>query len=310
MLAIHALTLASGSLWLAWNFNPITLLGIALFTGAYFYALGPLRRRYGWAEGVERWRVATFVTGTVIFTLALISPLDTLGDEYLFSAHMVQHMLICVVAPPLWLLGTPGWMLSPLFRRPAVARVARWLTHPAVAFALFNGTLWLWHAPTLYDATLSNEYLHIFEHLTFVVTAVIFWWAVLSPIPEVPRISHGVAILYLFIACQPMVALGALLTFAANPLYHPYVIAPRLNGISALGDQQAGGLIMWLPTNIPYLAVLSVTFFRWVSEQDRSERRAAGEFDDETGLALETPTPAASGDGIGVTGAPEGLPRP
>ncbi|HKV85688.1 MAG TPA: cytochrome c oxidase assembly protein [Ktedonobacterales bacterium] len=308
MLIPSAISLASGPLWLAWNFNPITLLGIAVFTGAYFYALGPLRRRYGWAEGVERWQVATFVTGTVIFTLALISPLDTLGDEYLFSAHMVQHMLICVVAPPLWLLGTPGWMLSPLFRRPAVARAARWVTHPAVAFTLFNGTLWLWHAPTLYDATLSNEYLHIFEHLTFVVTAVIFWWAVLSPVPAVPKVSHGVAILYLFVACQPMVALGALLTFAANPLYHPYVVAPRLGGISALGDQQAGGLIMWLPTNIPYLAVLSVKFFRWVSEQDRSERRAAGEFDDEPGLALETPAPAA--DSLGVISAPEGLPRP
>lgn len=296
-----SLTLASDSLWLDWNFNPVTLLGIALFTGAYFYALGPLRRRYGWAETVDRGQVAAFVAGTVIFALALISPLDALGDTYLFSAHMVQHMLICVVAPPLWLIGTPSWMLAPLFRDPRVARAARLLTHPAVAFALFNGTLWLWHAPALYDATLGNEYIHIFEHLTFVVTAVIFWWAVLSPVPAVPRLGYGTSILYLFVACQPMVALGALLTFAANPLYHPYVVAPRLGGISALGDQQAGGLIMWLPTNIPYLAVLSVKFFRWIGEQDLKERRAAGEFE-EQGLALEAPTPA-SGDGVGIPGA-------
>ena len=297
----HAFTLASDSLWLDWNFNPITLLGIALFTGAYFYALGPLRRRYGWAERVNHRQVAVFVTGTVIFALALISPLDALSDRYLFSAHMVQHMLICVVAPPLWLIGTPSWMLAPLFRNPTVARAARILTHPAVAFALFNGVLWLWHAPALYDATLSNEYLHIFEHLTFVVTAVIFWWAVLSPISEVPRMGYGASILYLFVACQPMVALGALLTFAASPLYHPYVVAPRLGGISALGDQQAGGLIMWLPTNIPYLAVLSVMFFRWIGDQDLKERRAAGEFDDE-GPALHS-SGAAAGEGIGVPGA-------
>lgn len=295
------ITLASDSLWLDWNFNPVTLLGIALFTGAYFYALGPLRRRYGWAERVDRGQVATFVAGAVIFALALISPLDAISDTYLFSAHMVQHMLICVVAPPLWLLGTPSWMLAPLFRNPKVVRVARWLTHPAVAFALFNGVLWLWHAPALYDATLSNEYLHIFEHLTFVVTAVLFWWAVLSPISEVPRMSYGPSILYLFVACQPMVALGALLTFAANPLYHPYVVAPRLGGISALGDQQAGGLIMWLPTNIPYLAVLSVQFFHWIGEQDLKERRAAGELDAER-FATESEN-ATPGEGVGVQGA-------
>ena len=296
-----SVTLASDSLWLDWNFNPVTLLGIALFTCAYFYALGPLRRRYGWAETVSRGQVAAFVAGTVIFSLALISPLDAIGDRYLFSAHMAQHMLICVVTPPLWLIGTPSWMLAPLFRRPAVARVARWLTHPAVAFALFNGTLWLWHAPALYDATLSNEYLHIFEHLTFVATALIFWWVVLGPLPAIPRLGYGASILYLFVACQPMVALGALLTFAAHPLYQPYVVAPRLDGISALGDQQAGGLIMWLPTNIPYLAVLSVKFFRWIGEQDLSERRAAGEFD-ESGLALETLGPS-SGEGVGVSSA-------
>ena len=295
------ITLASNSLWLDWNFNPVTLLGIALFTGAYFYALGPLRRRYGWAERVDRGQVATFVAGAVIFALALISPLDAISDTYLFSAHMVQHMLICVVAPPLWLLGTPSWMLAPLFRNPKVVRVARWLTHPAVAFALFNGVLWLWHAPALYDATLSNEYLHIFEHLTFVVTAVIFWWAVLSPIPEVPRMGYGASILYLFVACQPMVALGALLTFAAYPLYHPYVVAPRLGGLSALGDQQAVGLIMWLPTNIPYLAVLSVQFFHWIGEQDLKERRAAGELDAER-FATESEN-ATPGEGVGVQGA-------
>lgn len=300
-----SITLASDNLWLDWNFNPLTVLGIALFTAAYFYALGPLRRRYGWAESVKSGQVALFVTGTVVFALALISPLDAIGDRYLFSAHMVQHMLICVVAPPLWLLGAPSWMLEPLFRRPGVARVTRWITHPAVAFGLFNGVLWLWHAPALYDATLSSEGLHIFEHLTFVVTAVLFWWVVLSPIPSLRRLGYGASILYLFVACQPMVALGALLTFSAHPLYQPYVVAPRLGGIGALGDQQTGGLIMWLPTNIPYLAVLSVMFFRWVGAQDLSERRAAGEFDER--LALEA-AGAAPGESVSVTGTvvPEG----
>jgi putative membrane protein len=286
MILAHIGEAAEGPLWLAWNLDPILLLGLALFTGAYFYALGPLRRRYGWSDTVDKGKVACFVAGTVIFALALISPLDALSDEYLFSAHMIQHMLIALVAPPLWLIGTPEWMLAPLVRKPGVARVARWLTYPIVAFGLFNADLWLWHLPTLYDATLENEYIHIFEHLTFTATAVLFWWVVLGPVRSIPRLSPGVGVLYLFVACQPMVALGALLTFAAQPLYQPYVEAPRIWGSTPLGDQQLGGLIMWLPSNIPYVLVMSVLFFRWVNERDRAERAAAGEFDS---LELEEP---------------------
>lgn len=290
-----------GSLWLTWNLDPVLLVGIALLVSAYCYALGPLRRRYGWADSVPRGQVALFFVGTALFALALISPLDTLGDEYLFSAHMVQHMLIAVVVPPLWLLGTPEWMLAPLLRRPRVLRVARWLTLPAVAFALFNFDLWIWHVPTLYDATLANAAIHIFEHLTFVVTGVLFWWPIVSPVRALPRIAPGVGILYLFLGCQPMVVLGALLTFAPQPLYAPYVAAPRLWGTTAIGDQQLGGLIMWLPTSIPYLLGLSVLFFKWVGIRDRIERGEAGEFDDSTApsnTSSAAPQPVAA-DALG-----------
>lgn len=295
---MHVVTLAQlgavsdtvDSLWLRWNFDPVLWLGIALLVGAYFYALGPLRRRYRWSESVDSAKVGYFLAGTVIFAAALVSPLDALGDNYLFSAHMIQHMLISVVAPPLWLLGMPEWMVAPLFRSRVVVRIARVVTHPIVAFGLFNGMLWLWHAPALYDATLTHEGLHVLEHLIFTATGVLFWWPVLSPARVLPRISPGFGILYLFLGCQPMVALGALLTFAAQPLYHPYVVAPHIWGSTPLGDQQLGGLIMWLPTNIPYLLGLSVLFFRWLSEHDRAERAAAGEFDafdgvDESGEA-------------------------
>ncbi|MFI5273286.1 MAG: cytochrome c oxidase assembly protein [Ktedonobacterales bacterium] len=274
--------LAAGDvpLVLDWNLDPVIIAGLALFVGAYFYALGPLRRRHGWAERVNPWQVTAFVTGTIVFALALMSPLDALSDTYLFSAHMVQHMLIAVVAPPLWIIGTPGWMLAPLFRRRPVVRVARALTYPVVAFTLFNGDLWLWHVPALYDATLENDTVHVIEHLTFVATAVLFWWVVLSPLAQVPRVGRGTAILYLFAACQPMVALGALLTFATTPFYAPYVTAPRIWGSTPVGDQQLGGLIMWMPTNIPYLIFLSVAFFEWVGIHDRQERAEAGEFDE------------------------------
>lgn len=296
-MTLAALADESAPLWLRWNFDPILTLGLALLIGAYFYALGPLRRRYGWAQTIDRVKVFYFVSGFVILVLALISPLDALSDDYLFSAHMVQHMLIAVIVPPLLLLGTPGWMIAPLFKRRAVARVARWIANPIVAFGLFNLIMWVWHAPVFYDATLSNDTIHIFVHLLFIVTGVIFWLPILSPVPEIPRIPLGFGVLYLFLGCQPMVALGALLTFAAQPLYQPYVTAPRIWGSTPLGDQQLGGLIMWLPTNIPYVIGLSALFFRWVGEQDRAERAAAGEFDfDEPDATIAGNVEAAAPD--------------
>jgi putative membrane protein len=272
---------ASASPWLSWNVDPTLLLGIPLLAGAYFYAIGPLRRRLNLGPPAATRQVAMFLTAILTLTLALMSPLDTLGDRYLFSAHMVQHMLLAVVCPPLLLMGMPdwlvAWLLAPVVRNPAALAVARLLTNPFVAFFLFNGALYLWHIPPLYDATLSNEGLHVFEHLIFLVTGVLFWWPVLSAVPALPRLSRPVGIMYLFLACQPMVLLGALLTFAQQPFYLPYDTAPRVWGLSPLEDQQLGGLIMWLPTNIPYLIALSVLFFQWVGERDLAERIVAGE---------------------------------
>jgi putative membrane protein len=267
--------------WFTWNLDPILWLGIIGFVVAYFYAIGPLRQRYHLGPPATSRQIAYFLLGTITLAVALVSPLDFIADRYLFTAHMIQHMLLVVVAPPLWLLGTPGWLLAPLFRREPVRRIARVITNPIVAFLLLNVTLYIWHLPPLYDAALTNEALHIVEHLMYITLGVLFWWVVLSPVEEASRVSRGVAILYLFLACQPMVLLGALLTFAPAPVYLPYVAAPRITGLNPLTDQQLGGLIMWLPTNIPYLIAISVFFFKWVAEQDRAERRAAGEEVDE-----------------------------
>ncbi len=270
--------LQTPNFWLAWTLDPTLLMSLAVLIGGYFYAIGPARRRWRLAERVSRAQIAWFVAGWVTLALALLSPLDTLGDGYLFSAHMIQHMLIAVVAPPLLVLGVPGWLAELPLRNGAVRQVMRWLANPIVAFGVFQADVWLWHAPALYDLTLENNLVHIFEHLTFLLFGILYWLPILSQTPLIPRISRPFAILYLFIGCQPMVALGALLTFSATPLYAPYVTAPRVWGLSPLADQQLGGLIMWLPTNIPYLIALSAAFFLWVGERDRAERLAAGEF--------------------------------
>ena len=256
--------------WLTqWDWEPTILIGTALILGLYLYAIGPFRERHGF-ESVSRGKALAFVLGVDIIFLALVSPLDALSDKFLFSAHMVQHLLLTMVGPMLMVIGTPEWFLRPIVRNKVLFPVARFLTYPAVAFVLFNGDFFLWHAPALYDATLINSTLHIFEHLTFIVFGILFWWPLLSPSKDLPRLSIGGQVLYLFFGGMPSVLLGAGLTFAP-PLYAPYIAAPRAWGISAATDQQLGGLIMWVPVNISYIIVMSALFLRWMQKKEAEQ---------------------------------------
>ena len=258
--------------WLTqWNWEPSIVIGTALIIGLYLYAVGPLRKKYHLAEHVKKAQVFSFLLGMSIMFLALVSPLDELGDSYLFSAHMLQHLCITIVGPPLLLIGIPGWLVDPLLRKPVIFRIAKVLTFPALAFFLYNFDFWLWHAPPLYNATLENQNIHILEHLTFIVFGVIYWWPVFSPSALLPRLSIGGQVLYLFLSGMPTVALGAGLTFLP-PLYAPYLAAPRVWGLSPAADQQLGGLIMWVPGNIVYIVIVSILFIRWMQGQEVKQR--------------------------------------
>jgi cytochrome c oxidase assembly factor CtaG len=266
--------------WLtAWNWEPSIIIGTALIVGLYLYGIGPLRRKYQLATEVKRGQVVAFLLGVFIMFLALVSPLDELGDSYLFSAHMVQHLFITLVGPPLLLIGTPAWLLQPLLRKRAVFLIARVLTFPALAFFLYNADFWLWHAPPLYNATLENQGIHILEHVTFIVFGILNWWPIFSPSEELPRLSLGGQILYIFLTGMPTVALGAGLTFFP-PLYAPYLAAPRIWGLSAAVDQQLGGLIMWIPGNIFYIVIVSILFIQWMQKQDAKQRASEASLDD------------------------------
>ncbi len=257
--------------WLTeWNWEPSILIGTALITGLYLYAIGPLRKRYYPSEQVRAGQTISFLLGILVMFLALVSPLDELGDSYLFSAHMVQHLFLTIVGPPLLLLGTPEWFVKPLLRNKVVFKIAKVLTYPAVAFVLYNADFWLWHAPPLYNATLENQNIHILEHLTFIVFGILYWWPIFSPSKDLPRLSIGGQILYLFLSGMPSVLLGAGLTFSP-PLYAPYLAAPRVWGISAATDQQLGGLIMWVPVSILYIIIMSVLFIRWMQQQEAKQ---------------------------------------
>lgn len=258
--------------WLTqWDWQPSIIVGTILIIGLYVYAVGPLRKKRQLAEEMPMHQVVAFLLGVNLIFLSLFSPLDELGDRYLFSAHMLQHLILTFVGPPLMLVGTPDWLIEPILRNRILLRLGKMLTAPFVAFTLFNADFFLWHAPLLYDATLFNQNLHILEHLTFIVFGVIYWWPVLSPVKEgLPRLSLGGQVFYLFFGGMPTVLLGAGLTFSP-PLYTPYIYAPRVWGISAATDQQLGGLLMWIPGSILMIVMMSILFIRWMLQQDRKQ---------------------------------------
>jgi putative membrane protein len=256
------------SMW-AWNFEPwlVALLGIAGFA----YALG-LRRLWGHAghaRGVAAHQAWAFATGWLSLVLALVSPLDPLGGR-LFSAHMVQHELLMVVAAPLLVIGRPlatwTWALSPaqrrvvggLFQKKAWTRLWSTLTDPLVAWGVHAVALWAWHIPAAFDAALQNEALHIAQHFSFLGSALFFWWAVLGHDPR-GRYGPGHSALYLFTTMMHTAALGALLSLAPTPWYAPYIAPTTALGFDPVEDQQLGGLIMWVPAGLAYvIAALAV----------------------------------------------------
>ncbi|HLJ34977.1 MAG TPA: cytochrome c oxidase assembly protein [Ktedonobacteraceae bacterium] len=262
-----------------WNWQPSIIGGTLLILALYIYAVGPFRERFFPAEQFSPGKAIAFVIGVNLIFLSLFSALDELGDRYLFSAHMLQHLILTMVGPPLMLIGIPAWLVRPLLRKRVILKIGKALTHPVVAFTLFNADLWLWHAPSLYDATLFNDSLHILEHLTFIISGIIFWWPMFSPVEEgLPRLSTGGQVLYLFFGSMPMVLLGAGLTFAP-PLYTPYINAPRVWGLSAATDQQLGGLLMWVPVSLYMIVIMSVLFIRWMQQQERRQYEAEREQD-------------------------------
>ncbi len=260
--------------WLThWNLAPSILIGTALALGLYLYALGPYRRRFYPDVPVKRGQTVAFLLGVLIMLLALISPLDELGDDYLFSAHMLQHLCLTTFGPPLLLIGTPAWMLERLLDRRVIFLLLKGLTWAPLAFLLYNADFLIWHIPSLYNATLENETTHIFEHATFIIFGILSWWPMLSPSPRLPRLSLGGQVLYIFLMGMPAVLLGAGLTFA-SPLYAPYLSDPIVWGISHGLDQQLGGLIMWVPVNLFYIAIMSVFFLRWMQSQEAKQIEA------------------------------------
>jgi putative membrane protein len=228
-------------------------------------------------------QAAAFGLGWLALALALVTPLDALGTQ-LFSAHMVQHEMLMVLAAPLLVCGSPlalwAWAL-PLHARRGVGRALHWapwrvvwqaLTRPASAWTLHALALWAWHLPWLFDAALRDNDWHTAQHASFLGSALLFWWALMRP---GARASHGAALVYLFTTMLHTGALGALLTLSPQVWYEPYLSTTAAWGFSALEDQQLGGLVMWIPAGTAYLVIGLLLAARWIGLAPARTERAA-----------------------------------
>lgn len=262
--------------WTEWTTYPSFMVGWLLLIAVYFAIIGPLRGRFPGSRPVPFRQVAAFVTAMALTFLALQGPLHELSDFFLFSMHMVQHLLVILLVPPFLLAAIPDWMLRPLLRPKPIAVVARLLTLPLVAFLLNNLIFSAWHFPGPYDLMMRNHDVHVVMHLMIMATGVIMWWPIGSPLPELPRIAPPLQMIYLFLVGIPMMVVAALITLSGKPLYEWYVDAPRIWGLTALDDQRLGGVIMWVPGGMVLWLSITWVYFRWTNREVREDEARLG----------------------------------
>lgn len=251
--------------------------GYVLYTGTFN------ARREDVAERSvsSRQRVA-FLIGCLVFLVALGPPLDDWSDEFLLSAHMAQHMLLMFVVAPLWLYGTPPWLLQPLAENRITNALGYAITRPVAALLVSNAVLIFWHVPGVYNRALISEPVHVVQHGVFIVAALLAWWPVLGPLAAWPGLSEPLKCLYLFLYSLPGGLVGAAIAFAAVPMYDFYAESPRIFGIGLDMDQELAGLMMWVGGSSIYFLWITSIFLRWGAREDEAEyasRSIAGTID-------------------------------
>jgi cytochrome c oxidase assembly factor CtaG len=252
------------NLWAAWSLPIAPFIGIALLLVLYLRGWRAAHRTR--PHELPPWRAACFLGGLAALWIALASPIDAL-DDYLLTAHMIQHFILMSVAPPLLVLGAATVPLlrgiprpvirllsRPLFRTRWLHALCRFLTHPVFAWLAMNIAYLGWHVPAMFELTFQSERIHDFEHLCFFLTSIAFWWVVLAPWPTQPRWPRWAAIPYLLGADILNTVLSATLAFSNHVLYPSYAQAERITSLTAMKDQVAAGAEMWVLNSLVMLA--------------------------------------------------------
>jgi cytochrome c oxidase assembly factor CtaG len=259
-----------------WSFDPFVTIPLAFSGALYVAGVARLWARAGIGESVKRWQAACFAAGWLALFGALVTPLHEWG-EHLFTAHMIEHEVLMAVAAPLLALSRPvGAFLYALpkglrhwLSRSAGARWIsvpwRWLTRPLDATILHGAAIWIWHTPALFDATVTNETMHRLQHISFVVTALFFWWAIFRG----TRRDYGIGAVHVAATMVHTGILGALIALSPRLLYVVQTKDAPAFGLTPLDDQQLGGLIMWVPAGTLYAVIALALIAFWIGDRSK-----------------------------------------
>lgn len=250
--------------WSHWHNEPYLIGGLILFGWLFAILAGPLRDRIAPGEAYPRRHARKYYAALIIFYLAVGSPLDQIGERFLFSAHMVQHTLLMYLVPVLFLLGLPSWMVDCVLRWPPLRAVGRFVTNPVICALTFILVTSLWHAPLLYEWALQDKFVHVIEHLMFFGAALLYWWPQLSPSQVFPRRSYPTQMLFQLCVIIGLTPVYAYITFSSQILYPTYEFAPRIIAdFSPINDQLLAGVIMKIGGMLVAMSAVGVSFYRW-----------------------------------------------
>ena len=262
---------------LHWHTEPLLLITILLVGWLYAITVGPLRRQIAPKAFFPIKQAVLFYLGLIIIYLAVGSPLDQIGEQFLFSAHMVQHMLLIYLSPILFILGTPTWLIDWLLRPKYLQKTMRVLTHPICGGFLFIFIFTVCHVPALYEAALHDKRIHVLEHWTIFLPSILMLWPYLTTSERVPRCKYGIRMIAIFLLMVGQLPVFAFLSFAGEPLYPSYVWAPRIVDLDPLSDQILGGIIMKVTNMIFSLTILGISFYFWARSEELEDSAATAQ---------------------------------
>ena len=251
----------------AWHVHPDVWLLFGSIIAAYMIAGRRHERATG--EATEPRKRRLFLLGIGVLWLGADWPIHDLAERYLYSMHMTQHLLFTLVAAPILIAGMPVWLLRELLAPAPIRRIFRFMTRPLVALIFFNAVLLFSHWPEVVAASVGSELVHLGLHVLIVTSALVMWWPVMSPLPEMPSLPPPGQMVYLFLQSLAPTIPASFLTFGHTPLYPVYATFPRIWGIDALTDQLIAGLIMKILGGLLLWVVIAVIFFRWYNQEQR-----------------------------------------